>query len=105
MTRRSHSRYTRLGGASIISDEPISSDIDHLEATIIEALCFVLMFRSNDDPDVITFNRNVLPVYYGLLRLACEYSPKFTRQLAVHSNMTWAFEHLTFRLNQYPKVN
>ncbi len=62
------------------------------------------MFRSNDDPEVIAFNRSVLPVYYGLLRLACEHSAQFTRELAMHGNMTWAFEYLTARINQYPKV-
>ncbi|CAB3983712.1 Ubiquitin carboxyl-terminal hydrolase 34 [Paramuricea clavata] len=59
---------------------------------------------SNDDPEVIAFNRSVLPVYYGLLRLACEHSAQFTRELAKHANMTWAFEYLTSRINQYPKA-
>lgn len=59
---------------------------------------------SSDEPEVVTFNRNVLPAYYGLLRLCCEHSRTFTRQLAVHSNMKWAFENLTIRMNQYPQV-
>ena len=65
----------------------------------------VLFFRSNDDPEVIAFNRSVLPVYYGLLRLACEHSHQFTRELAKHGNMAWAFEYLTHRINQYPMVS
>ena len=60
--------------------------------------------RSSDEHEVLTFNRNVLPAYYGLLRLCCEYSRAFTRQLAVHSNMKWAFENLTPRVNHYPQV-
>lgn len=59
---------------------------------------------SSDEPEVVTFNRNVLPAYYGLLRLCCEHSPSFTRQLANHSNMKWAFENLTTRMNQYPQA-
>ncbi|KAL9953976.1 hypothetical protein ACROYT_G041461 [Oculina patagonica] len=59
---------------------------------------------SSDEPEVVTFNRNVLPAYYGLLRLCCEHSRSFTRQLAVHSNMKWAFENLTIRMNQYPQA-
>ena len=59
---------------------------------------------SSDEPEVVTFNRNVLPAYYGLLRLCCEHSRTFTRQLAGHSNMKWAFENLTTRMNQYPQV-
>ena len=61
-------------------------------------------FRSNDEPEVIAFNRNALPIYYGLLRLACQYSAEFCQQLANHRNMTWAFKHLTPRINQYPQV-
>ncbi|XP_065067715.1 ubiquitin carboxyl-terminal hydrolase 34-like isoform X1 [Rhopilema esculentum] len=59
---------------------------------------------SNDEPEVIAFNRNALPVYYGLLRVACQYSPEFCQQLASHRNMTWAFKHLTPRINQYPQA-
>lgn len=59
---------------------------------------------SSDEPEVVTFNRNVLPAYYGLLRLCCEHSRTFTRQLAGHSNMKWAFENLTTRMNQYPQA-
>jgi len=59
---------------------------------------------SNDEPEVIAFNRNALPIYYGLLRLACQYSPDFCQQLANHRNMTWAFKHLTPRINQYPQA-
>ena len=53
---------------------------------------------------MVTFNRTVLPSYYGLLRLCCEHSRTFTRQLSTHSNMKWAFENLTPRMNQYPQV-
>lgn len=59
---------------------------------------------SSDEPEVVTFNRNVLPAYYGLLRLCCEHSRSFTRQLSTHSNMKWAFENLTTRMNQYPQA-
>ncbi|XP_027055599.1 ubiquitin carboxyl-terminal hydrolase 34-like [Pocillopora damicornis] len=59
---------------------------------------------SSDEPEVVNFNRNVLPAYYGLLRLCCEHSRSFTHQLAVHSNMKWAFENLTIRMNQYPQA-
>ena len=65
---------------------------------------FLYVFSSSDEPEVVNFNRNVLPAYYGLLRLCCEHSRSFTHQLAVHSNMKWAFENLTIRMNQYPQV-
>ncbi|EDO36756.1 predicted protein, partial [Nematostella vectensis] len=65
------------------------------------ALNYIL---SSDEPEVITFNRNVLPAYYGLLRLCCEHSRAFTRQLAAHSNMKWAFENLTTRVKHYPQA-
>ncbi|XP_065661314.1 ubiquitin carboxyl-terminal hydrolase 34 isoform X2 [Hydra vulgaris] len=59
---------------------------------------------SNDDQEVISYNNSTLPMYYGLLRLACNYSKQFCKTLSVHPNMTWAFEHLLPRANHYPQV-
>lgn len=79
--------------------------IDVLDEKLLKELLLFFFRSSSDEPEVINFNRNVLPAYYGLLRLCCEYSCRFTRQLANHSNMRWAFEHLTSRVNHYPQVS
>lgn len=59
---------------------------------------------SNDDQEVISYNNSTLPVYYGLMRLACCYSVAFCKNLSSHPNMTWAFEHLMPRSSHYPQV-
>lgn len=43
----------------------------------------------------------MLPSYYGLLSLCCAQSRSFTRQLAVHQNITWAFKNITPYYTQY----
>ena len=83
--------------------QPFNS-FKHSHHIVTMLLTMFYFFSSSDEPEVLTFNRNVLPAYYGLLRLCCEHSPSFTRQLSTHSNMKWAFENLTTRMNQYPQV-
>nr|CAD7454071.1 unnamed protein product [Timema tahoe] len=51
----------------------------------------------------IAFNYilSMLPAYYGLLRLCCQQSRTFTRQLAGHQNLHWAFKNITPHPTQY----
>ena len=50
---------------------------------------------------MINFNRVMLPAYYGLLRMCCHQSRQFTRQLAQHQNVQWAFKNITPYTTQY----
>lgn len=50
------------------------------------------------------FNRFMLPAYYGILRYMCLQSRTFTRQLANHQNMAWAFKNISMYPTQYPMV-
>ena len=62
-------------------------------------------FRADhEDQDVVLFNRLMLPAYYGLLRLCCQQSHAFTRQLAAHQNIQWAFKNITPHPTQYSSV-
>lgn len=63
-------------------------------------------FRADhEDQDVVLFNRVMLPAYYGLLRLCCQQSRTFTRQLAAHQNIQWAFKNITPHPTQYSTVS
>lgn len=59
----------------------------------------------HEDQDVMMFNRITLPAYYGLLRMCCQQSRQFTRQLAQHQNILWAFKNITPYPGQYPGVS
>ena len=50
------------------------------------------------------FNRHMLPPYYGILRLCCQESRSFTRHLASHQNIQWAFKNITPYHMHYPDV-
>lgn len=50
------------------------------------------------------FNRSMLPSYYGILYLACKSSRTFTRQIAGHQNIHWAFKNITPYPLQYPQA-
>ena len=58
----------------------------------------------HEDQDVVLFNRAMLPAYYGILRMCCQQSRTFTRQLAQHQNMQWAFKNITPYPAQYTAV-
>lgn len=50
------------------------------------------------------YNRAMLPAYYGLLRMMCQQSRVFTRHLAQHQNLQWAFKNITPHPTQYPQA-
>lgn len=65
---------------------------------------FFSFSADHEDQDVMMFNRMTLPAYYGLLRMCCQQSRMFTRQLAQHQNILWAFKNITPYPAQYPGV-
>ena len=46
----------------------------------------------------------MLPAYYGILRMCCQASPQFTRLLAGHQNIQWAFKNITPHPAQYTRA-
>jgi hypothetical protein len=69
--------------------------------SVTKNIAYNYILADHDDQDVIIFNRLMLPSYYGLLRLCCTQSRQFTRQLASHQNIIWAFKNITPYLTQY----
>ena len=66
---------------------------------------FVYCSADHEDQEVVTFNRSMLPAYYGILRQCCQQSRMFTRQLAQHQNIQWAFKNITPYPSQYSVVS
>lgn len=71
---------------------------------VTKNIAFNYILADHDDQEVVLFNRGMLPAYYGILRMCCDQSPAFTRQLASHQNIQWAFKNLTPHASQYPRV-
>ncbi|XP_040568738.2 ubiquitin carboxyl-terminal hydrolase 34 [Lepeophtheirus salmonis] len=68
---------------------------------VTKNIAFNYILADHEDTEVINFNRIMLPTYYGLLRLCCIQSRSFTRQLAQHQNIHWAFKNITPYTTQY----
>ncbi|GIZ02411.1 ubiquitin carboxyl-terminal hydrolase 34 [Caerostris extrusa] len=68
---------------------------------VTKNIAFNYILADHDEQEVIVFNRCMLPAYYGLLRLCCQQSRTFTRQLASHQNIQWAFKNITPYTTQY----
>uniref|UniRef100_A0A182P423 ubiquitinyl hydrolase 1 n=1 Tax=Anopheles epiroticus TaxID=199890 RepID=A0A182P423_9DIPT len=69
---------------------------------ITRNIAFNYILADHDDTEIVTYNRAMLPVYYGLLRMCCQQSRLLTRQLAAHQNLQWAFKNITPHPTQYP---
>ncbi|XP_054154148.1 ubiquitin carboxyl-terminal hydrolase 34-like [Oppia nitens] len=70
-------------------------------AHVTKNIAFNYILADHDDQEVVFFNKMMLPNYYGLLRLCCQQSRQFTRQLAMHQNIQWAFKNITPYITQY----
>nr|KAG5696977.1 hypothetical protein BaRGS_008439 [Batillaria attramentaria] len=68
---------------------------------VCKNIAFNYILADHEDQDIMMFNRCMLPSYYGLLRLCCQQSRPFTRQLAQHQNIQWAFKNITPYPSQY----
>ncbi len=68
---------------------------------VTKNIAFNYILADHDEADVINFNRVMLPAYYGLLRMCCLQSRAFTRQLAQHQNIQWAFKNITPYMTHY----
>ena len=68
---------------------------------VTKNIAFNYILADHEDTDVVNFNRMMLPTYYGLLRMCCTQSKTFTRQLAQHQNLQWAFKNITPYTTQY----
>ncbi|XP_064621669.1 ubiquitin carboxyl-terminal hydrolase 34-like isoform X2 [Lineus longissimus] len=70
-------------------------------AHVTKNIAFNYILADHDDQEVVLFNRCMLPAYYGILRMCCQHSRPFTRQLAHHQNIQWAFKNITPYPAQY----
>ncbi|XP_072031378.1 LOW QUALITY PROTEIN: ubiquitin carboxyl-terminal hydrolase 34-like [Amphiura filiformis] len=85
-------------------DYPDNIELIVSNPTVAKHIPYNYILADHDDQEVVMFNRVMLPAYYGLLRLCCQQSTQFARQLATHQNMQWAFRYLTPHASQYPMV-
>ena len=70
----------------------------------VKNIAFNYILADHEDQETIIYNRSMLPSYYGILRLCCQNSRAFTRQLAGHQNIIWAFKNITPHCNHYSQA-
>ena len=58
----------------------------------------------HDDCDLITYNRQCLHPYYATIRLLCERSPAYCREMTNPQYFQWAFKHILPYSIQYPSA-
>ena len=82
-------------------DCPENIQLIFADAQIVKNIAFNYILADHEDSDVVSFNRAMLPAYYGILRMCCIQSKYFIRQLAQHQNIHWAFKNITPYTTQY----
>ena len=86
---------------TLCSDCPENIQLILDNPAVTKNIAFNYILADHEDPEVVAFNRMMLPTYYGLLRMCCQQSAAFTRQLSVHQNLQWAFKNITPYTTQY----
>ncbi|CAH2011093.1 unnamed protein product [Acanthoscelides obtectus] len=88
----------------VCTDCPENVQLMLQNAYVTKNIAFNYILADHDDQEVVMYNRAMLPAYYGLLRMMCQQSRAFTRSLAQHQNLQWAFKNITPHPNQYPQA-
>ncbi|CAF0722648.1 unnamed protein product [Brachionus calyciflorus] len=88
----------------ITSHDTVGDDEDKIEFKNRIAkefpLCTVVV--DHEDGELISYNRQCLHPYYASLRLLCQHSLVYLKQMCQHSNFQWAFKHILPYSIQYP---
>ena len=58
----------------------------------------------HEDCDLISYNRQCLHPYYASIRLLCERSPAYCREMTNPQYFQWAFKHIIPYSIQYPQA-
>ncbi|XP_059475180.1 ubiquitin carboxyl-terminal hydrolase 34 [Neocloeon triangulifer] len=86
----------------VLTDCPENIALILNDAAVVKNIAFNYILADHDDQELLLFNRHMLPPYYGILRLCCQQSRTFTRHLANHQNIQWAFKNITPYHIHYP---
>ncbi len=71
---------------------------------IAKELPMVTVVVDHEDADLISYNKQCLHAYYATLRVLCERSEAYTREMCMHSNFNWAFKHIFPFYALYPQA-
>ncbi|CAH0550563.1 unnamed protein product [Brassicogethes aeneus] len=88
----------------VCTDCPENVQLMLQNAHVTKNIAFNYILADHDDQEIVMYNRAMLPAYYGLLRMMCQQSRVFTRNLAQHQNLQWAFKNITPHPTQYPQA-
>ncbi|KAJ8971929.1 hypothetical protein NQ314_000472, partial [Rhamnusium bicolor] len=88
----------------VCTDCPENVQLMLQNAHVTKNIAFNYILADHDDQEIVMYNRAMLPAYYGLLRMMCQQSRIFTRNLSLHQNLQWAFKNITPHPTQYPQA-
>ena len=86
------------------SDCPENISLILASPSVCKNIAFNYILADHEDSHVVSFNRAMLPTYYGLLRLVCAQDPTFCRVLSQHQNIQWAFKNIAPYSSQYSQA-
>ncbi|XP_060516947.1 ubiquitin carboxyl-terminal hydrolase 34 isoform X2 [Cylas formicarius] len=88
----------------VCTDCPENVQLMLVNGHVTKNIAFNYILADHDDQEIVLYNRAMLPAYYGILRMMCQQSRIFTRILANHQNLQWAFKNITPHPTQYPQA-
>ena len=63
-------------------------------------MCLIIV--DHEDQELILYNRLFLFIYYYILKQFCQYSWTYSKELALHKNMSWALKNVLPYVQLYP---
>ncbi|CAF3593955.1 unnamed protein product [Rotaria socialis] len=63
-------------------------------------MCLIIV--DHEDQELILYNRLFLFIYYNILKQICQYSWLYSKELALHKNMSWALKNVLPYVHLYP---
>jgi len=86
----------------LLTEKIFLTNILNYEHDFKQQLPMCLIIVDHEDQELILYNRLFLFIYYNILKQFCQYSWSYSKELALHKNMTWALKNVLPYVHFYP---
>jgi len=86
----------------LLNEKIFLTNLLNYEHDFKQQLPMCLIIVDHEDQELILYNRLFLFIYYNILKQFCQYSWPYSKDLALHKNMSWALKNVLPYVHLYP---
>lgn len=86
----------------LLTEKVFLTNILNYEHDFKQQLPMCLIIVDHEDQELILYNRLFLFIYYNILKQFCQHSWPYSKELAMHKNMSWALKNVLPYVHLYP---